>query len=263
MPFTFSHAAAVWPFQKTRLEMSALLVGCFAPDFAYFFFLSPHGLAGHSLPGMFLIDLPLSLVALWLFHAYMKQPATMLLPKGFRARLKPSEKGFSFWPPARLALVVVSILIGTATHILWDSFTHPFYWPYRHWSFLSKMVNLPIQGDVQMYKALQTGSTLFGLAVVAVWIGLWYRATEPVELAIAEPYTRAQTRVIMVVPALALVGGMIRTYVDQGAPNLEFRPILHFVVETGITATTSLGVGLLICGVVFRRRSAVKERIQA
>ena len=32
----------------------------------------------------------------------------------------------SFWPPARLALIAVSILIGTGTHILWDSFTHPF-----------------------------------------------------------------------------------------------------------------------------------------
>ena len=252
MPFTLSHAAAAWPFEKTRLEMSALLIGCFAPDFAYFFFFSPHGLFAHSLKGMFLIDLPLSLVALWLFHAYVKQPSTMLLPRGFRARLKPRENGFTFWPPGRLALIVVSILTGTATHILWDSFTHPFYWPYRHWSFLSNMVHVPIQGEVQMYKALQTGSSVFGLAVVAVWIWVWYRATEPHELPAAEPYTRVQIRVItMVVPALAMFGGMLRAYAHFGVPSVEIRPMLHFWLEAGITATTFFGIGLLICGAAF------------
>jgi hypothetical protein len=261
MAFTLSHAAAAWPFERTRLEMSALIVGCFAPDFAYFF-LAPHGLFAHSLQGMFLIDLPLSLVALWLFHTYVKQPFSVLLPKGIRARLKPKENAFSFWPPARLALIAVSILIGTGTHILWDSFTHPFYWPYRHWSFLSRMVHLPIEGDVQMYKALQFGSSVFGIVVLAVWVWLWYRDAKPVDLPIVEPYTWAQIRVItMVVPALAICGGMLRAYEDAGIPGLEFRSMLHFGLETGITATTFFGVGLLICGAVFRRRIEVKEGI--
>ncbi len=243
--------------------MSALIVGCFAPDFAYFFFLSARGLGAHSLTGMFLVDLPLSVAALWLFHAFMKQPFTMLLPKGFRARLKPSEKPFSFWPPARLALIVVSILVGTATHLLWDSFTHPFYWPYRHWSFLRQPVHLPVEGNVHVYKVLQDGSSLFGLAVVAVWIWMWYRATEPHELPAAKPYTRPQIFVItIVVPALALVGGILKAYMDMGVPDVEFRPILHFAVIAGITATTFLGIGLLICGAVFRRRVAVTEPVK-
>jgi hypothetical protein len=233
--------------------MSALIVGSFAPDFAYFFFLTPRGLGAHSLHGMFLYDLPLSLVALWLFHAYVKQPFTMLLPKGFRARLKPSEEPLSFWPPARLALIVVSILVGTATHLLWDSFTHPFYWPYRHLSFLRLPIHLPIEGNVHMYKVLQDGSSLFGLAVVAVWIWIWYRATEPVELPVAEPYSRGQIRVItLVVPMLALVGGIVKAYMDMSVPAIEFRPILHFALIAGITATTFLGIGLLICGAFFR-----------
>ncbi|MGA2338831.1 MAG: DUF4184 family protein [Terracidiphilus sp.] len=262
MAFTLSHAAAALPFRRTRLEMSAVVTGCFAPDFAYFFFLTPHGLFAHSLRGVFLVDLPLSLVALWLFHAYIKQPLSMLLPKGFRARLKPRENGFSFWPPARLALIVISILIGAGTHILWDSFTHPFYWPYRHWSFLSKVLHLPIEGDIPMYKALQFGSSVFGIVVLAVWVWLWYRATKPVELPIAEPYTRAQIRVITVLaPAVAICGGMLRAYEDAGPPGLEFRSLVHFGLETGITATMFFGVGLLICGAVFRRRIEVTEQV--
>jgi hypothetical protein len=241
--------------------MSALLVGCFAPDFAYFMFIKPFGLLSHSLKGMFLIDLPLSLVALWLFHAFVKQPSMMLLPKAFRARLKPSESGFSFWPPARLALIVISILIGTATHILWDSFTHWFYWPYRHWSFLSYVVHVPVAGNMPMYGALQYASTLYGLVFIAVWILAWYRVTEPVQLPAAEPYTPAQIRVIIfVTPAVALAGGILRAYLVLGAPKMTIRSLMYFGVDWGITATTLLWLGLVICGAVFRRRSGAIER---
>lgn len=264
MPFTLSHAAAIWPFQRTRLELSALIAGSFAPDFSYFFFLSGYGLYAHSLQGMFVLDLPLSLVGLWLFHAFVKYPFSVLLPKGIRARLKPRANGFTFWPPARLALIVVSILVGLATHIFWDSFTHPFYWPYRHLSFLRMPIHLPIEGDVHMYKVLQDGSTILGLAVVAVWIGWWYRATEPGELPTAKPYSQGQIRVItIVVPVLALLGGMFKSYKNMGIPDLEFRSVLHFAVITAIAAITFFMAGLLICGLMFRRRDVVTAPVSA
>jgi hypothetical protein len=260
MPFTISHAAAVWPLQRTRLVMSGLVAGSFAPDFAYFFFLSPHGRFAHSLPGMFLVDLPLSLVALWLFYTFVKQPFTMFLPKGFRARMKPDGNSFSFWPPARLAWIVVSILVGTATHILWDSFTHPFYWPYRHLSFLRLPVYLPVEGNVDMYKLLQDTSSVFGLFLVMVWIGMWYRRTRPHQLSAREPYSRAQIFVIrIVVPAAALIGGALKSQSDLGMPDIGFRPLLHSAVLTGIAGTTFFMVGLLICGVIFKRRVPVME----
>jgi len=254
MPFTLSHAPAAWPFRKTRLEMPALLIGCFAPDLPYFMFIRPYGLIGHTLLGAFIFDLPVSLVVLWLFYAYVEQPLSMLLPKGIRRRLNPVTSNFSFWPPARLALIVVSILIGTATHILWDSFTHTFYWPYRHWSFLSDVVLVPVAGNMQMDKVLQYGSSLFGLVFVAVWIWSWYRATKPVESPVAKPYTPGQIRVItFVAPAVALAGGILRAYLVLGAPKMTIRSLMYFGVEWGITATTVLWLGLLICGAAFAR----------
>ena len=260
MPFTLSHAAAAWPFRKTRLEMPALVIGCFAPDFAYFLFI-PYGLFAHSLQGMFLIDLPVSLAVLWLFYACVRQPLSMLLPNGIRMRLKQVKDDYSFRPLARLVLIVVSILIGTATHILWDSFTHTFYWPYRHWSFLSEVVHVSFAGNMQMYKVLQYASTLFGLVFMAIWIWCWYRATKPIESPVAKPYTPAQIRVItIVVPAAALIGGILRAYVLLGAPIMTIRSLMYFAVDWGITATTLLWLGLLICGVAFKKRSAAIER---
>lgn len=113
MPFTLSHAAAAWPFRRTRLVFSALIVGCFVPDIPYFLLLRAHGFNGHTLSGLFTFDLPAGLLALWLFHRYLKQASLIYLPAGFRRRLK--FVPFSFLPPARLALIAGSILIGAAT----------------------------------------------------------------------------------------------------------------------------------------------------
>jgi hypothetical protein len=262
MPFTLSHAAAALPFRRARLETSALVTGCFAPDFSYFMFFVPREFIGHTLPGIFIFDLPLSLIALWLFHAYVKEPLSMLLPTGIRRRLHPSENDYSFWPPARLALIAISILIGCGTHILWDSFTHPFYWPYRHWSFLGEIVHVPIVGDLPMFKVLQYDSTVFGIVVLAVWVWFWYRATSPVELPAEEPYTPAQIRVITIVtPAVALCGGILRAYMNFGVPNMSIRTIMYFILKLGVTATMLLALGLLVCGVVFERRVAVTEQV--
>jgi hypothetical protein len=224
-------------------------------------FIKPYGFIGHTLLGAFIFDLPVSLVVLWLFYTFQKQPLSMLLPKGIRMRLKPRNSNFSFWPPARLALIVISILIGTATHILWDSFTHSFYWPYQNLNFLSDVVHVPIAGNMQMYKVLQYASTLFGLVFVAIWIWSWYRATKPIESPVAKPYTPAQIRIITIVaPAVALAGGIIRAYVAVGSPKMTIRSLMYFGVDWGIAATTLLWLGLLICGVVFRRRIAASGR---
>ncbi len=261
MPFTISHAAAAWPFEKSRLEMSAIVIGSFSPDFAYFFFFGPYGRFAHTLIGAFVLDLPLSLVVYCLFHAFIKQPFTMLLPRGVRARIRPESMGFSFWPPSRIALIVVSILIGIGTHILWDSFTHPFYWPYRHLSFLSDPGYFPIQGQVPIYKALQNWSSIFGLVVVALWIAVWYRSTKPRELPIAEPYSPESVRVIrFVTPALAFMGALYLAFQADGIPHVEFRSMLHFWLSAGIATITFLGVGLLVCGAIFRPRIPFDSR---
>lgn len=242
--------------------MPALVIGCFAPDFAYFMFIKRYGVIGHTLLGVFIFDLPVSLAVLWLFYAYVRQPLLMPLPKGIRVRLKPGRGNFSFWPAARLALIVISILIGTATHILWDSFTHTFYWPYRHWSFLSDVLYVPVAGNMPMDKVLQYASSVFGLVFVAIWIWSWYRSTEPVELLATNRYTPAQIRVITIVaPAAALIGGAIRAFVDLGLPEITIRSIMYFAVEWGITATTLLWLGLLICGAIFGKRIAATQRI--
>ncbi len=257
MPFTLSHAAAVIPLRRTPLVISALVIGCFIPDFPYFLLIKGHQLYGHTLSGMFLFDLPLGLVVLWLFHSYIKQPSLIFLPDGFRRRLK--FETFSFLPPARLALIALSILIGSATHILWDAFTHEIYWPYRHWAFLSLPVELPFAGQSVMYKLLQYLSSVVGMVIVAIWVWHWYRTTNPEEHPIPQPYTRSQRFAIRgILPLIAICFGLFRAH--KAVRELDaIRPDTGFAAVAVVTALSIFGLGLLACGVFLRVRKAAGE----
>jgi hypothetical protein len=166
VPFTLAHAAAALPFRRLRLVPSALVVGTLAPDFEYFLRLSPAGRFGHTLPGALLFSLPMALVVLWLFHTFVKLPTVKLLPESIQRRLVPHLHQFRFLGVGRSLWIVASVLVGIATHLIWDSFTHSTTWLYHHWSALRQPHRLPIAGQIPLYKILQHGSTSVGLAIL-------------------------------------------------------------------------------------------------
>lgn len=179
MPFTLAHAAAALPFRRLRLFIpSAVVVGTLAPDFAYFLQLTPRGGYGHTFAGAFLWSLPLALLVLWIFHGLVKKPLVQLFPDGIRLRLRPNEP-FPFGGFSRFLLLAFSALIGIATHIIWDSFTHRNPWPTRHWALLRESAYLPVLGWLPYYKVLQYASSVIGILVLCAWAVRWYRTTEP------------------------------------------------------------------------------------
>jgi hypothetical protein len=224
VPFTLAHGAAALPFRRSRLIFSALLVGAFAPDFEYFLRLSPSGRFGHSLLGAFVLTLPLALLVLWLFHAFVKLPLARLLPDSIQRRLTNHLPEFPFGGLSRFALIVASILIGIITHLVWDSFTHPNTWPYRHWAFLGQPIQVPILGMIPFYKLLQHGSTIAGVAIFLTWLVLLYRASEPATQPLSNsaspaPSPAKKIAFATVVTALAMAGAIIRAIAVVGVPH--------------------------------------------
>jgi hypothetical protein len=254
VPFTLAHGAAALPFRRLNLVFSGLLVGTFAPDFEYFLRLSPDDGFGHTLLGTLVLTLPLALLVLWLFHTFVKLPVVRLLPDAIRRRLTNHVDEFSFRGAARLALIVGSILLGIATHLAWDSFTHPNTWPYRHWSILSQPLHVPILGEIPFYKVFQHGSTVIGIGVLSIWLVSRYRATEPSSHPLSNPATpMRKIATVGCVVAVALVGGIIRAAAVVGIPN-DHPAERRFVVLLVVTAIALVWWQLVIYGFIASRK---------
>jgi Domain of unknown function (DUF4184) len=220
VPFTLAHGAAALPFRRLPLVFSGLLVGTFAPDFEYFLRLSLDDGFGHTLLGTFVLTLPLALLVLWLFHTFVKLPLVRLLPDRIQSRLANHLDEFHFGGPARFALIVGSILLGIATHLAWDSFTHPTYWLYRHWSILSQPLEVPVLGTIPVYEVLQHGSTIVGIAILSAWLALGYRNSEPSGKAPRNAASPARKIMIgVIITSVASVGAIIRAVRVAGIPD--------------------------------------------
>jgi hypothetical protein len=212
MPFTLAHAAAALPFRRLRLVPSAVVVGTMAPDFEYFLRFAPQGGFGHTVAGAFLLSLPLALLVLWVFHILVKAPLIQLFPDAIRLRLCAHKMRFRFGGPGRFLLIAVSALTGIATHIVWDSFTHRYMWPSRHWALLRAAIHLPVLGAVPLYKVLQHTSTVAGILILCAWVMRWYVRTEP-ECDPGSPALPPSKRWFIVgcICLGAIAGGLIRS----------------------------------------------------
>jgi len=258
MPFTLSHPAAAIPFLRTGLVPSALVIGCMAPDFEYFLNFAPEGAFGHTLPGVFRFDLPVAFIALWLFHVYAKEPLYSWLPESVRRRIRLGPAALPVRNFAQFALVLLSILIGVATHILWDSFTHKGLWPYRHWRFLHRLVQLPVYGPMEYLRVLQHASTVLGAAVLLLWFWRWFRRTAPIEPETAT-YPRKNHRAALVVISIAaLIAAVFRGLVlpEPGSPDYDTGRKELFA-RAVITAIDIFWLGVVVYG-AWRARTRSK-----
>lgn len=175
MPITFAHPVAVLPFVKTRLIFSALVIGSMSPDFIYFFNAEPTGHFGHTTLGMVLFCLPISILFYLLFHSILKKPVVALLPKLDQCALSQWLNHRPISGPFILNLVI-SILIGAVTHILWDGFTHGYGWAVVRWDWLSATVLSTPLGELKLFKLFQYSGHLLGSPLLLITYGWWIRS---------------------------------------------------------------------------------------
>jgi hypothetical protein len=258
MPFTLSHAAAALPFRRTRLIMSALVFGCFAPDFEYFLWLRPHGHFGHTIPGLFIFDLPTALVLLFLFHRYARVPLAACLPVHLRERLRSGPR-FSIESLSKLILLCVSILMGSVTHIVWDSFTHPDYWVGQHWQLLRTTVDVPLFGPRSWSAVFQYISSVAGLLIILLWFVHWYRETPAVHLQKDQRISHRDRIVVASTFLAAVVAGLVRA-AAPGLPN-GVHGWQRFMTEGFITGMTVFCCEVVFYGFVRNRISSATREI--
>ena len=79
-----------------------------------------------------------------------------------------AAQGFSFGPLKRFGLILLSLLVGSLTHVIWDSFTHEYGWVVEHFA----IFRIPIRG-VPIYTILQNLSTVIGTGFLLYWFIRW------------------------------------------------------------------------------------------
>lgn len=195
MPFTLSHPAAVLPLARRPLVPSALVAGSVAPDVFWFVPRLPGvGLTKtHEFASVLWLDPLLALVLLAVFHVLLKRPLLALAPSPLAARL---PRCFSWKRPGWIAL---SLVLGAATHVGWDAFTHE--------SGGLPFLKIPIVTGVDVGRLIQLVSTIAGAAVLAWWLVRWYRTApeRPVPAG-----TRHRTAVTAFLVVSALTGVLVQ-----------------------------------------------------
>lgn len=248
MPFTLSHAAAALPFRRTRLILSALIIGSMAPDFEYFIPFEHHGAFGHTWLGAFTLDLPLSLLVLWLFHRYAKEPLAACLPASARARFQLGPRNLSVRSPARFGLIVLSILVGIATHIFWDSCTHSGHWLGAQFPVLNGHVVLPIFGSRPWFGILQYFSSVLGIVVLLLWAIYWYRNATPLPSKPNRVFLRRDRIALTCAFLIAVFVALVRA-VAFGLPN-GVHGVQRFMTIVAITGIAVFCFQIVLYGIV-------------
>ena len=206
MPFTISHAAAVLPLERWtrhRLPLTALMVGSMAPDFGYFFSHEASRAMTHSVVGLIAFSLPAGMLV-WLFFVTFLEKATItLLSDRWHTR-------FAHTDAITLSLVAraaIAIVLGAATHLLWDAFTHRATFA----TALFPVLLAPTPGFrwLPVYHLLHGTSSVVGLAVLVAWARGLHRQPARSRIRPYELGERARAACIWVLSAAALIGALI------------------------------------------------------
>ena len=159
MPFPLAHPAAVLPFRRFRhLDFSALMIGAITPDLSYCFERYDLDVFAHTVRGCFGFSLPVGCLAVLIF-LIVRDPLVSLLPAPHRQTLL---RSFHQADPAWFA-VPLSVVIGAATHVFWDAFTHETGWFVERSSFLQMKLFTIDRYHFRMYRLLWHISTWAGL----------------------------------------------------------------------------------------------------
>ncbi|QKW18874.1 DUF4184 family protein [Kitasatospora sp. NA04385] len=235
MPFTLSHAAAVLPGlraakRRGALVAAGLVAGSMAPDVPFFAEslvrgVYRHGGLTHRWWAAPTVDAAIGagLVAGW--YGLWREPLRAAVPGRWNA-VVPAGR-----PTAgELPWIAGASAVGAATHLVWDSFTHHGRAGVRALPVLERRV-----GGVPLHGALQYGTSLAGLAVLARYAGPWRES-------------RRGTAALLAATALA------------GAAERVRRRERGFVDEACFGAGAGLAVGAALLGLGEHRRGLGERR---
>jgi len=242
VPITPAHAAAAWPLHAVarRLPLAALVIGTFSPDLEYMLRLRPVGKFGHSPLGLVVFCVPVTLLLFWGWRAWVRPALAPLLPAGLRHALEAPDPGRR---TDVVPLAVIAALLGAASHVFWDGFTHGTGWGVALIPFLSRMSP---QFQIQWFSVAQFASSVFGMLVIVAWLAVTWFRVPAAERAFAPGQGARLARATLFVGAVTLA---------VAAVNASFVPhLLWKLGRAAIGAEIGFALGLAMYALLPRFR---------
>lgn len=162
MPFTLSHIAASLPLLNRSNAAGwkvALVAGTMAPDCMFpipYFGERQHT---HSVLGLLLLDLPFAFLVAWIWCRFLIQRLSWM--PGMESLRSERPRAIS------IPMTLFGALLGSATHLIWDMFTHRGS-PLLAHPFFDSPLFVGQAGYVPVSQALWFANSFLGLAAV-VW----------------------------------------------------------------------------------------------
>lgn len=257
MPFTFAHVAAALPLARPlgRFAVpSALAIGTMAPDFIFFHWgVAQRGLT-HTVPALFWYCLPAGVLVYLVWHFLLKRPLLALAPPGVERRLRrivlaPVPLHAGHW-----LAVALSIVIGAATHLVWDGFTHAGDFGVRALPLLAAPAFSVGGYELAVHQCLQHFSSLFGMAIVAGFALLAFLRLEPAVGACPDamrPAPRAALAAALLLGPI-IVGVLAGMDALRAAPSGSVMPLELFASTAAVAAIVAGGVMVIAYAVAWQ-----------
>lgn len=240
MPFTFSHPALVLPLAylpRKWFSLTGLVIGSMSPDVEYFVRMRLQSHYSHTLVGLFCFDVPVGVVLAYIFHHIIRDGLVDHMPGWLKGRFA-RFKGFDWngYFKKHWATVIVSLGLGTASHLLWDSFTHGTGYFVNQFPELAHRIGV-LGVNLPGYRWVQHVSSVAGMlgVVYAIW-------KMPVESGVRGDVSLTYWGTFFVL-VLSIV--FIRGFGD-----IDYRVVGHFMV-TGISASF---LALALTPIIIRAR---------
>ena len=253
MPLTFAHPVIVLPLRRWFL-FAALACGAMAPDILYFLPVSRFvdRKYGHEFPGLITFSLPAAII-LWLLWRYWLRDAVIaLLPTEEQQKWTPNEQPFDARSPRAWLMMLVAVVIGIASHIFLDGFSHRDGWGTEHIGLLTQTSVRLVNRNVAAYKLIQYFGSLVGLGVLAAWY-LWWSEHVPRDRTWKPQFSRTTRALVIGLTSLIAIWWSYRV-ARLYMPGERAQQM----AGTIIAATRVVFVGLVAWGVVVRfKRSRV------
>jgi hypothetical protein len=245
LPFTLSHPAAIallWPLaRRARLPLAALAIGAMSPDFEFFLHLRPLALWSHTATGLIGFCLPAGLAVFAAWDLVAREPLRDLL--GYAAEPPQQSRGWDTWIRAAIA-----VLVGAATHLLWDGLTHGDYWGARIWPGLRTTALTVGTLSVPWFNLLQHLSTVVGGLVVIGWSIADVRAHGDVHVVLRSGWRR---RAIVMIAIATVCAGLMNG--ARGPFGADFWTAQRLLGRIAVGAM--LGGAVAVLGIALRHRA--------